>query len=127
MMALEVRTALVGVQAHLQNGAMHALLWPMRRSRLGPESIREIVFGTEDGVVQNMALIAGMVGAGISSSVILLAGSINGIAAQAIAALVRLGESRPDAEHLVNLAQERDPTIENADALLAAAFASRPG
>ena len=53
--------------------------------------------------------------------------SINGIAAQAIAALVRLGESRPDAEHLVNLAQERDPTIENADALLAAAFASRPG
>ena len=80
MTALEVRTALVGVQAHLQNGTMHALLWPMRRSRLGPESIREIVFGTEDGVVQNMALIAGMVGAGISSSVILLAGSINGIA-----------------------------------------------
>jgi Holliday junction DNA helicase RuvA len=50
-----------------------------------------------------------------------------GIAAQAIAALVRLGESRPDAERLVNLARQRDPAIDNADALLAAAFASRPG
>ncbi len=50
-----------------------------------------------------------------------------GIASQAIAALVRLGESRPDAERLVNLAVERDPTIDNADLLLAAAFASRPG
>ena len=53
---------------------------PMRRARLGPESIREIVFGTEDGVVQNMALIAGMVGATLSSGVIVLAGSINAIA-----------------------------------------------
>lgn len=52
----------------------------MRRARLGPESIREIVFGTEDGVVQNMALIAGMVGATLSSGVIVLAGSINAIA-----------------------------------------------
>ena len=51
----------------------------------------------------------------------------DGFATQAVTALVRLGESRPDAEHLVNLAQERDPTIEDADALLAAAFASRPG
>lgn len=59
---------------------MHALLWPMRRGRLGPESIREIVFGTEDGVVQNMTLIAGMVGAAVSEGVILLAGSINAIA-----------------------------------------------
>lgn len=48
-------------------------------------------------------------------------------AQQAIAALVRLGETRPDAERLVKLAQERDPAIESADALLAAAFASRPG
>lgn len=59
---------------------MRALLWPMRRARLGPESIREIVFGTEDGVVQNTALIAGMVGASLSNSVIVLAGSINAIA-----------------------------------------------
>ena len=51
----------------------------------------------------------------------------NAVTAQAIAALVRLGESRPDAERLVALAHERDPTINNADALLAAAFASRPG
>ena len=53
--------------------------------------------------------------------------STGGIAAQAVAALVRLGESRPDAERLVHLAQDRDPTIDDADALLAAAFASRPG
>jgi len=56
------------------------LLNPLRRDRLGPESIREVVFGVEDGVVQNMALIAGMVGAGLASSVIVLAGSINAIA-----------------------------------------------
>lgn len=74
------RMALVDVQAYLQNVFMHALLWPMRRARLGPESIREIVFGTEDGVVQNMALIAGMVGATLSGGVIVLAGSINAIA-----------------------------------------------
>jgi VIT1/CCC1 family predicted Fe2+/Mn2+ transporter len=56
------------------------LLNPLRRDRLGPESIREVVFGVEDGVVQNMALIAGMVGAALASSVIVLAGSINAIA-----------------------------------------------
>lgn len=59
---------------------MHLLLKPLRRDRLGPESIREVVFGVEDGAVQNMALIAGMVGAGLASSVIVLAGSINAIA-----------------------------------------------
>jgi vacuolar iron transporter family protein len=59
---------------------VHALLAPLRPQRLGPESIREVVFGVEDGVVQNMALIAGMVGAALSGSVIVLAGSINAIA-----------------------------------------------
>ncbi len=59
---------------------VHALLSPFRRDRLGPESIREVVFGVEDGVVQNMALIAGMVGATLASSIIVLAGSINVIA-----------------------------------------------
>jgi VIT1/CCC1 family predicted Fe2+/Mn2+ transporter len=47
---------------------------------VGPGSIREVVFGVEDGVVQNMTLIAGMVGAALSNSVILLAGTINAIA-----------------------------------------------
>ena len=47
---------------------------------IGPESIREIVFGVEDGVVQNMTLIAGMIGAGLSHSVIVLAGAINAVA-----------------------------------------------
>ena len=59
---------------------MHALLKPFRQDRLGPESIREVVFGVEDGAVQNMALIAGMIGATLASSVIVLAGSINAIA-----------------------------------------------
>ena len=59
---------------------MHALFKPLRQDRLGPESIREVVFGVEDGAVQNMALIAGMLGATLASSVIVLAGSINAIA-----------------------------------------------
>lgn len=49
-------------------------------TRFGAESIREIVFGVEDGVVQNLTLIAGMVGGGLSSTVIVFAGAINGIA-----------------------------------------------
>ena len=61
---------------------MHISLRPSRLHRpvIGAESIREVVFGVEDGVVQNMTLIAGMVGAALSNSVILLAGTINAIA-----------------------------------------------
>ena len=59
---------------------VHILLSPLRRDRIGPKSIREVVFGVEDGVVQNMTLIAGMVGATLASSVIVLAASINAIA-----------------------------------------------
>jgi VIT1/CCC1 family predicted Fe2+/Mn2+ transporter len=61
---------------------MHMSLRPSRWRRpvVGAESIREVVFGVEDGVVQNMTLIAGMVGAALSNSVILLAGTINAIA-----------------------------------------------
>jgi VIT1/CCC1 family predicted Fe2+/Mn2+ transporter len=51
-----------------------------RPSLLGPESIRELVFGVEDGVVQNLTLIAGMVGGGLSATVIVFAGAINAIA-----------------------------------------------
>lgn len=55
---------------------------PRRDGRLpvGPESIREVVFGVEDGVVQNLTLIAGMVGGGLSNPVIVFAGAINAIA-----------------------------------------------
>ncbi|MGI9648433.1 MAG: VIT1/CCC1 transporter family protein [Acidimicrobiia bacterium] len=59
-------------------------LLPIRRagrsSLIGPESIRELVFGVEDGVVQNLTLIAGMVGGGLSNTVIVFAGAINAIA-----------------------------------------------
>lgn len=48
-------------------------------SLLGPESIRELVFGVDD-VVQNLTLIAGMVGGGLSSTVIVFASAINAIA-----------------------------------------------
>lgn len=58
---------------------MHVFLAPFRR-QLGPESIREVVFGTEDGLVQNMTLIAGMVGATLSSEVIVVAGLVNAVA-----------------------------------------------
>jgi len=50
------------------------------RLPVGPESIREVVFGVEDGVVQNLTLIAGMVGGGLSNTVIVFAGAINAIA-----------------------------------------------
>jgi len=53
---------------------------PFAKQRLGPESIREIVFGVEDGMVQNMTLIAGMVGATLSDGVIVLAGVVNAVA-----------------------------------------------
>lgn len=44
------------------------------------DTIREVVFGAEDGTVQNTALLAGMVGAGLSTSVIVIAGTVNAIA-----------------------------------------------
>ncbi|MBT8212924.1 MAG: VIT1/CCC1 transporter family protein [Acidimicrobiia bacterium] len=59
---------------------MQLLFRPVRGGQFRPESIREVVFGVEDGVVQNMTLIAGMVGASLSATVIVLAGSINAIA-----------------------------------------------
>jgi len=59
---------------------MITMLAPFRRRPLGPESIREIVFGVEDGVVQNMTLIAGMMGATLSDGVIVLAGAVNAVA-----------------------------------------------
>ncbi|MBT8215585.1 MAG: VIT1/CCC1 transporter family protein [Acidimicrobiia bacterium] len=52
----------------------------VRPGRIGHESIREIVFGVEDGVVQNLTLIAGMVGGGLSTTVIVFAAAINGLA-----------------------------------------------
>lgn len=45
-----------------------------------------------------------------------------GAAEQAIAALERLGQSRNEAERLVNKAMEREPALDSPDAILAAAF-----
>ncbi|MEX1208757.1 MAG: VIT1/CCC1 transporter family protein [Acidimicrobiia bacterium] len=59
---------------------MQLLSFRPRRTALALTSIREVVFGVEDGVVQNMTLIAGMVGAAVSNSVVILAGSVNAIA-----------------------------------------------
>jgi len=52
----------------------------LRRRSTAASSIREVVFGVEDGVVQNMTLVAGMVGAQLSNRVIVIAAAINGIA-----------------------------------------------
>jgi VIT1/CCC1 family predicted Fe2+/Mn2+ transporter len=41
--------------------------------------MREVVFGVEDGTVQNMALVAGMVGAALSNRIIVIAAAINAI------------------------------------------------
>ena len=61
---------------------MHTIFRPSRvsASSAAAGSIREVVFGVEDGVVQNMALVAGMVGAQVSHPVVVLAASINAIA-----------------------------------------------
>lgn len=61
---------------------MHLLFKPLNASRrsLLAGSIRELVFGIEDGVTQNMILIAGMVGAQLSARVIAVVAAINGIA-----------------------------------------------
>jgi VIT1/CCC1 family predicted Fe2+/Mn2+ transporter len=61
---------------------MHHGLRPslLARDGMGASSIRELVFGVEDGVVQNMTLIAGMVGASLSNRVIVIAAAINAIA-----------------------------------------------
>ena len=57
---------------------MRPSLW--HRNETIASSIREIVFGAEDGAVQNTALIAGMVGAGLANHIIVIAGLINAIA-----------------------------------------------
>jgi VIT1/CCC1 family predicted Fe2+/Mn2+ transporter len=61
---------------------MHSIFRPssVHRGRLGAESIRELVFGVEDGVVQNMTLIVGMIGAALSNRIIVIAAAINAIA-----------------------------------------------
>jgi VIT1/CCC1 family predicted Fe2+/Mn2+ transporter len=61
---------------------MHSLLRPSRwhGNEIVADTIREVVFGAEDGTVQNTALIAGMVGAGLSTSVIVIAGMLNAVA-----------------------------------------------
>jgi VIT1/CCC1 family predicted Fe2+/Mn2+ transporter len=61
---------------------MRAIVTPFHRARqtLEAGSIREVVFGVEDGVVQNMILVAGMVGAQLSFRLILFVGGVNAIA-----------------------------------------------
>ena len=48
--------------------------------RLRSGSIREVVFGVEDGSIQNMALVAGMAGAQMSTQLIAAVAAINAIA-----------------------------------------------
>src|SRR3990170_687107 len=74
------RLALPRVERRHHAGRVQVLMAPFAKQRLGPESIREIVFGVEDGMVQNMTLIAGMVGATLSDGVIVLAGVVNAVA-----------------------------------------------
>ncbi len=76
------RSALVTVVTSGDTGLMHLRLRPsaVSRRRFGADSIRELVFGIEDGVVQNMTLIAGMVGASLPNQIIVIAAAINAIA-----------------------------------------------
>ena len=76
------RSALVTFAIGCDTGLVHLRLRPsaVPRRRFGADSIRELVFGIEDGVVQNMTLIAGMVGASLSNHIIVIAAAINAIA-----------------------------------------------
>lgn len=67
---------------HDDHGSVLRFVTPrlLRRRSLAAASIREVVFGAEDGLVQNMTLIAGMVGAQLSARVIVIAAGINAIA-----------------------------------------------
>ena len=80
--ALNRHLALMIAPRRRNDGGMHAILRPSRLTSrsMAADSIREVVFGFEDGVVQNMTLVAGMVGAQLSSRVIFTAASINAIA-----------------------------------------------
>lgn len=53
-------------------------------------------------------------------------GALTDAAGQAIEALVRLGQTRAEAERAVTAAMETVPEASNADVILAAAFAGRP-
>jgi vacuolar iron transporter family protein len=61
---------------------MHLQLRPSQwhGNEVVADTIREVIFGAEDGTVQNTALIAGMVGAGLTMRVIVIAGLVNAIA-----------------------------------------------
>jgi VIT1/CCC1 family predicted Fe2+/Mn2+ transporter len=61
---------------------MHLQLRPSQwhGNEVVADTIREVIFGAEDGTVQNTALIAGMVGAGLSMRVVVIAGMVNAIA-----------------------------------------------
>lgn len=102
---------------------MHMLLRP---GRLGHESIREVVFGVEDGVVQNLTLIAGMVGGGLSTTVIVFASAINGLAGVLSMSMGTYLSSK--AERDVATAGERHPPASETGprrdaAVMAAAYA----
>ncbi|MBL0920626.1 MAG: Holliday junction DNA helicase RuvA [Phycisphaerales bacterium] len=66
----------------------------------------------------------GAIGAG-PVRVVVRTGGLTEAADQALAALVRLGESRADAERMVRRAVELEPAAKSADEILTAAFASR--
>ena len=86
-------------------------------------SIREIVFGVEDGAVQNMILMAGMIGADVSTVVLLLAGSVNALAG--VVAMSMGTYLSSEAEHDVMAAAGSDVSRSPARdaAVMAAAYA----
>ncbi len=61
---------------------MHSLVHPSRwhGDEIVADTIREVVLGAEDGTVQNIARIAGMVAAGLSASMVVIVGVLNAVA-----------------------------------------------
>jgi len=67
----------------------------------------------------------GAVGAGLGVGGILESSRLAPAAAEAVEALVALGQTRPEAERRVVLVVQRDAGLESAEAIIAATFASR--
>jgi VIT1/CCC1 family predicted Fe2+/Mn2+ transporter len=91
-------------------------------------AIREIVFGAEDGAVQNTALIAGTVGAGLANRVIVVVGLVNAVAGVLAMSAGTYLSSKAERDTLlataeVGVAVHRDSSPARDAAVMAAAYA----
>lgn len=85
----------------------------------------ETIVAELHGKVEGFLGSAGGAGAVVAEGKPGAGGGLGGAAAQAVSALVRLGETTADAERMVRKALAADDTLESPDTILAAAYAMR--